>query len=107
MIVLACCDETKFGPNLISLSPHVSHFIRSINTLSGFNETPAVNYWLDSLRPIRARPSQVGIKLGISVVRGLTGRLGLPPPPPPPCSVSSQHTVVVQRSDRSDVEMVL
>ena len=51
VIVLACCDETKFGPNLISLSPHVSHFIRSINTLSGFNETPAVNYWLDSLRP--------------------------------------------------------
>ena len=27
-----------------------------------------MNYWLVSLRPIRARPSQVGIKLGISVV---------------------------------------
>ena len=41
---LSRCDETKFGPNLISPSPHVSHFMRSINTLSAFNETPGVNY---------------------------------------------------------------
>ena len=53
--------ETKFVPNLISLpllsliSPHDSHFMRSINTLSGFNETPGVSYWTRSPRSPRHR----------------------------------------------------
>ena len=94
--------ETKFVPNLISLpllsliSPHDSHFMRSINTLSGFNETPTVNYWLVSLRPIRARPSQVGIKLGISVLLA-AGRLSSATT----TGATFHHSVVVLRSTRS------
>ena len=104
VIVLACCDETKFGPNLISLSPHVSHFIRSINTLSGFNETPAVNYWLDSLRPYA--PLEPGRhRLELNWVSAWwpwwAGRLGLPPPP----AVPSHHSVVVLLSAGSHTDM--
>ena len=51
------------GADLISPSHHVSHFMRSINTLSAFNETPGENYWLVSAAGPRLPPHRHRLEL--------------------------------------------